>query len=129
MNLPLVAGHQMKQFWGPPFCTSPHMAWQKTSLGLSLHQISNDPIGKQPPFRILVPPIQQHTYHRYETYTMHYVYSKILISINTVINIWTKLTFTVTQRENGIVTRTRIKENIVSSIAHIPGPSGSAAKV
>ena len=52
-----------------------------------------------------------------------------ILSINTFINIWTKLTFTVTQRENGIVTRTRIKENIVSSIAHIPGPSGSAAKV
>ena len=36
------------------------------------------------------------------------------------------LTLTVTQSENGIVTKTRTKENIVRSIAHTPGPSGSA---
>ena len=38
------------------------------------------------------------------------------------------LTLTVTQSENGIVTKTRTKENIVRSIAHTPGPSGSARK-
>ena len=36
------------------------------------------------------------------------------------------LTLTVTHKENGIVTKTRINENSVRSIAHIPGPSGSA---
>ena len=36
------------------------------------------------------------------------------------------LTLTVTQSENGIVTKTRINENMVRSIAHTPGPSGSA---
>ena len=35
-------------------------------------------------------------------------------------------TLTVTHNENGIVTRTSTKENIVRSIAHTPGPSGSA---
>ena len=36
---------------------------------------------------------------------------------------------TVTQSEKGIVTRTRRKESIVRSMAHTPGPSGSAGKL
>ena len=33
-----------------------------------------------------------------------------------------------TQRENGMVTRTRTKASMVRSMAQTPGPSGSAAK-
>ena len=33
---------------------------------------------------------------------------------------------TVTHKENGMVTRTRMKERKVRSMAQIPGPSGSA---
>ena len=36
------------------------------------------------------------------------------------------LTFTVTQSEKGIVTRTRTKASMVRSMAQTPGPSGSA---
>ena len=38
------------------------------------------------------------------------------------------LTFTVTQSEKGIVTRTRTKASMVRSMAQTPGPSGSAAR-
>ena len=38
------------------------------------------------------------------------------------------LTLTVTQRENGMVTRTRTKASMVRSMAQTPGPSGSAAR-